>query len=178
MRKQDFFDSAAELLSKAEELKLGSLCKHAGVTTGAFYYHFESLRDFRRQLLQHWVWLNKESLARARGSSDPEVRLEEFVLMAVRLPHRMESAIRMWAQSDDDARSALNIVDRTRWGVAEEEFRPYVGRVESSNLAWRALYTLVGHQQLDCVPGARMLEGELRRLVREVTGIRRRALAM
>lgn len=99
----------------AAGLKIGTLCREMGVTSGSFYHHFEGWSGFVRELLGHWEAEQTERIvARTAGVPDPIQRIDVLKRLTVDLPHGAESAIRTWSNSDPAVDAVLRRVDAQR----------------------------------------------------------------
>lgn len=101
--REDYFEGALKILATEghHALKMSTLCKMLGVTTGSFYNYFGSWAEFAPQLLTHW---EKEQTLRIEDVSnredDPVVRIFTMKELAVEIPHEAEAAIRAWSNGD------------------------------------------------------------------------------
>ncbi|MGW5514381.1 TetR/AcrR family transcriptional regulator [Nocardia africana] len=170
--KQDYFDTAFELLSEQgySALKQAAVCKRLRVTTGSFYHYFENWQDFTSQLLEHWQTARTTQLVElAQQSNDPIEQLEALLQFALDLPHRAEAAIRVWSKVNPEVRSIQDTVDAQRLEVVLQAARAiFDDEDEALNHARWGLYLLAGYQELDSGQDPAALEWVLRRLLREL----------
>src|SRR2546423_6466907 len=102
-RKDDYYRAALELLADGgvDALTMANLCARLGVTTGSFYAHFPSMREFHATFLEQWadgrVYQLKEQVDAA---PDPLDRIDLLRHVAVAVNHEAESAIRGWARTN------------------------------------------------------------------------------
>ncbi|MFI7669604.1 TetR/AcrR family transcriptional regulator [Nocardia sp. NPDC049526] len=171
--KQDYFDTAFELLSEQgySALKQAPLCKRLRVTTGSFYHYFENWHDFTSQLLEHWRTERTTQLVElAQQSKDPIDQLDALLQFALDLPHRAEAAIRVWSKVDPEVRAVQEAVDAQRLEVVLRAARAILDdEDEALNHARWGLYLLAGYQELDSGEDPAALEWVLRRLLNELT---------
>jgi AcrR family transcriptional regulator len=94
-------------------VKLATLTGHLGVTSGSFYHHFTGFRDYLDALADDYGGENIERLDDALGSlADPADRLRQMQLLREQWDiARLDSAMRVWATSDDRARAAVARLD-------------------------------------------------------------------
>ncbi len=163
-----FFDAALELLASQGygALKLAPLCRHLGLTTGAFYHSFESWQDFTDRLLQHWVSeLTTRYADLAGAETDPRARTEVLLQAGVTLPHQAEAAIRVWAGTDPAVRELQDAVDAQRLEIVRDAMAAATGDLERADrLARTAMYLFVGYEQLQGARDPEALEWALRLL--------------
>ena len=97
----------------ASELKLASLTRDLGVTSGSFYHHFTDFRDYLEALADYYGGENVERLAEAlEPLRDPAERLR--VMFSLRDQWdiaRLDQAMRVWAAGDERARAAVARLD-------------------------------------------------------------------
>jgi AcrR family transcriptional regulator len=103
LEKTDWLDFAlAELAEKGHDaLKAQTLAAGLGVTRGSFYWHFEDLEAFKRDLIGHWTDRTTGELLTpwcARGEA--EAQLIGLMSRAFRSGASMERAVRSWATAD------------------------------------------------------------------------------
>lgn len=169
MTKSVLFDAAIATLAAegSGRLKLTTLCRRAGVTTGAFYHYFDGWQGFKLEFLDDWSARGTASFAGlSEGEPDPEVRVDLLVDFVCGLPHRAEAAIRSWAVSDDDVARSLAAVDEARLAIAEDILETAYGvGVRDQHVGTQALCFLIGYQHMaDSLDTAFLRQG-LRRLV-------------
>ena len=93
-----------------------------GVTRGSFYWHFEDLEAFKRDLIAHWTDRTTER-ARPRAvvrEGDAQAQLVGLMARAFRSGASMERAVRAWATADDHVASLVAAVDWRRIRFAEQ----------------------------------------------------------
>jgi AcrR family transcriptional regulator len=128
-RRTEFLNTGLKLLAEAGPRALTAvrLTQELGVTTGSFYWHFESVGAFRGEMLQYWTdefipALARDALARAKGKDDVLRALSRLVLE--RQANRFDDAMRAWAKTNPDAREAVARADRWRGRVLYEMLDP------------------------------------------------------
>lgn len=123
LEKTDWLDFAlSELAEKGHEaLKAQTLAAGLGVTRGSFYWHFEDLEAFKRDLIGHWTDRTTEELVRAVvREGDAQAQLLGLMARAFRSGASMERAVRAWATADDHVASLVAAVDWRRIRFAEQ----------------------------------------------------------
>jgi AcrR family transcriptional regulator len=106
-----------------EALRATRLARELGVTTGSFYWHFESADRFREDLQRYWkdevvVGLVREARQRAEH---PAKALEELSeLIRTRKAYRYDRGMRSWAKHDDGARRTVELADSWRKEILSE----------------------------------------------------------
>lgn len=143
------------------------LCTAIGRTKGSFYHHFRNMDAYLDALLERWEEELTEVLIRASASeSEPESRLDQLVR---RMDHRLDSAVRAWAQRDPRARAAMKRVDKRRTQYLEHLYRAR-GLRPARLLAELEYLAFVGAQQLGLFAAPRRVE-RLGRAHREALGL-------
>jgi AcrR family transcriptional regulator len=96
LEKTDWLDFAlAELAEKGHEtLKAQTLAAGLGVTRGSFYWHFEDLEAFKRDLIGHWTDRTTQELVRrgARGGGGGTVDRHDVAGLPLRRGHGTRGA--------------------------------------------------------------------------------------
>lgn len=99
----------------AAALKTGMLAEGLQVSRGSFYWHFESIADFRAQLLATWQERATDGVIREIDSSIVgPARLTYLMKMAFNEDRSLDRAFRSWAASDADAARVVATVDAER----------------------------------------------------------------
>ncbi len=146
-----FYDAAMEIL--ADEgygaLKLASLCKRVGVTSGSFYHAFDGWQSFTDAFLAHWFEERTLRIVELTDSvASPQEQVDLLLDVSLHLPHASESAIRVWAGVDPEVRKLQDEVDRLRLDTVTRAFAGVMGDEKAARqLASAALYMLVGYEQ-------------------------------
>ncbi|PVZ05879.1 TetR/AcrR family transcriptional regulator [Actinomycetospora cinnamomea] len=150
--REGFFAAAMALLARDGRagLRLATLCRDVGVTSGSFYHHFGGWDGFVDALLAHWEAVDTHRLAElAAREPDPEGRLDVLKHLALTFPHEAETAIRAWAHGDERVAAVQARVDEHRHRVvAEALVAADVEPERADRLADLALAVLIGRQQL------------------------------
>jgi AcrR family transcriptional regulator len=121
--KSDWLDFAlGELARKGYgALKAQTLAAGLGVTRGSFYWHFDDLDAFKRDLIAHWTDRTTEELVRAVvREGDAAAQLRGLLKRALRSGAALERAIRAWATADDHVAGLVAAVDWRRLRFAEQ----------------------------------------------------------
>jgi AcrR family transcriptional regulator len=149
--REGFFTAAMALLAREGRagLRLATLCRDVGVTSGSFYHHFGGWDGFVDALLAHWEAVDTHRLAElAAREPDPEGRLDVLKHLALTFPHEAETAIRAWAHGDERVAAVQARVDEHRRAVvAEALVAAGVDADRADRLADLALAVLIGRQQ-------------------------------
>ena len=99
----------------ASALKTGMLAEGLNVSRGSFYWHFESISDFRSQLLATWQERATDGVIREIDSSiTGPARLTYLMKLAFEEDRSLDRAFRSWAASDADAAKVVATVDARR----------------------------------------------------------------
>jgi AcrR family transcriptional regulator len=96
-------------------LKTGMLATGLNVSRGSFYWHFESIADFRAQLLSTWQERATNNVIREIDSSlVGPARLTRLMKLAFNEDRSLDRAFRAWAATDAEAAKAVATVDARR----------------------------------------------------------------
>lgn len=105
------FDAMQEL--GAQAIAAEPLARRLKTTKGSFYWHFKDVPTFQDALLSKW---QETALAHVHGLPDnadeADQKLRQFGRDVLKDPN--EAALRIWAQRDARAATALSFVDEAR----------------------------------------------------------------
>jgi len=146
-----FYGAALDILAAdgREGLKITSLCKAVGVTTGSFHHWFDGWPGFVEYLLDRW---ERDETVRLRDiAARLDVGTEQILVLrsfALGFPHDAEAAIRSWAHLDETVAEVQRRVDTARVGAIADALADLV---PDAGQRWvRAslvLAVLIGYQQ-------------------------------
>ncbi|MDG4647460.1 TetR family transcriptional regulator [Roseibacterium sp. SDUM158017] len=123
LEKADWLDFALGQLAEKGHgaLKAQTLAADLGVTRGSFYWHFEDLDAFRRDLIAHWTDRTTAELLRAAvREGDAASQLDGLMRRAFRSGAGLERAVRAWATTDAHVAECVAAVDWRRLRFAEQ----------------------------------------------------------
>lgn len=105
-------------------LKADTLAKALGVSRGSFYWHFKNLADFHQAILARWELLTVETaVSTIEATTDnTAARLQVVINMAADSNIALEQAIRAWANSNANVKTAVDRVDANRIAYLEHIF--------------------------------------------------------
>lgn len=145
-------------------LKTGMLATGLKVSRGSFYWHFESIAEFRAQLLATWQERATDDVIREIDASlVGPARLTRLMKLAFDEDRSLDRAFRAWAATDAEAAKVVATVDARRIayiakllresGVSSEKTMPraefiywaYVGQSSVMNIA----HTTITEADLD-----------------------------
>lgn len=145
-----YLDAGLHILAEQGHggLKLATVCKAVGATTGSFYHAFPSWGAYTAALIRYWrAEKSQRLIADAAAIDDPLERLTFLTGIAPRLPHDTEAAIRVWADKDTDVRAIQAEVDEERRIYIADAITVVTGdRAGAERHATAAMYLLVGYE--------------------------------
>ena len=100
-----------------QSLRAAKLARTLGVTTGSFYWHFDSVGAFQAELLGYWKEEVVERLiceAKAASEDPKQVLAEPRKRILQSGAHRYDSAMRRWARTDDCVLETVRHADEVR----------------------------------------------------------------
>jgi AcrR family transcriptional regulator len=114
---KDWLDAGLKALAASgfTALKAEPLAKTLKVSRGSFYWHFADLNAFHAAVLAHWREVAAERIIadlESAPAGESPVRLLLRRTFSGRLS--LERAVRSWATSDAQARTAVQSIDRRR----------------------------------------------------------------
>ena len=149
--RENYHEAAMRILGTqgAGGLKIMTLCRELGVTTGSFYGYFGSLDGFIDEFLQFW-WESQTAriTESATAPADPIERIRLTKALGSSFPHAAEGAIRSWAHTNPAVAAMQAKVDKRRVDALTEILRPAAGTAkEARTLGVMAMTLMVGLQQ-------------------------------
>lgn len=117
--RNDYFAAAMEILAEAGVAGLTTtrLCERLDVTRGSLYHHFESGPAFHDAFIEHWEHELVPAFLTAIETVESRARIELLQHLALHADHRVEKAIRAWANTNLTVAAALARVDAAREGT-------------------------------------------------------------
>jgi AcrR family transcriptional regulator len=120
----DWLDAALDAFERGgvESVRIEPLAKALKVTRGSFYWHFADRDALLRKVLERW-----EIKATSRVIDDVQQlggnasdRLLRLLETCARYDGKLDMALRSWANTDVEARHAINQVDQRRTKYIED----------------------------------------------------------
>jgi AcrR family transcriptional regulator len=149
--REDYFEAALVILanSGSQQLKIGSLCRAVGVTTGSFYGYFQGWKGFVAQFLEYWEQAQTITIVQTSSThEDPYQRLAVMQQLAAEIPHAAEAALRAWGHTDPTVRDAMQRVDELRYQSLRDIVELVVSNPDDADfVASLGITLLVGLQQ-------------------------------
>lgn len=121
--KQDWLDLAHKQLidEGAAGLLLERICAAAKKTRGSFYHHFVDHDAFINAVMAHWqMKQTDEIIVDVESETNVKQRKQRLSQRAIDANHKLESAIRHFAQSHSGAAEFLKKVDEKRIAYLEK----------------------------------------------------------
>ena len=117
---QDWLDAGLELLRVRGigGVQVGPLCDRVGVTKGSFYHHFKNRSEFLERLIVRWQETTAPTpdqvaeFANLKGLESSVRAVLDFIREYDL--GRYDLAMRTWAKEDEQARQAVELIDRMR----------------------------------------------------------------
>lgn len=98
-----------------DALKLASLCKTSGRTTGSFYHHFEDQAAFIRAILNHWQKTNTQDVIESVDRLlQNDKKADKLNAVAMTMNQAVEIGIRALAQQNTSVARIVSQVDEQR----------------------------------------------------------------
>jgi AcrR family transcriptional regulator len=141
LERQDWLRAGLDALAESgpKGLRATRLARNLGVTTGSFYWHFESVADFQVALLNYWehrIIGDFIRLAEACASEPSGVLPEIWKLIVNTGVHRYDAAMRSWARADTRALDVLRRADEVRHSFFVRSLRASgIGEKEANDRA-------------------------------------------
>jgi len=164
----DWLAAALKALEKdgIAGVRVQTIAKKLGVTTGSFYWHFENRRELRMALLDYWEAAMTDSVL--VDVMQPEctpaeriLRLMETVVFQNRA--RYDAAMRTWARADEEIAKRVRQVEHRRQGFVAGLFREAGFSKQES---WDRGVMLANYMMASGVILERESEPKLRRMLR------------
>lgn len=132
-------------------MKIDKLVAELGASKGSFYHHFGSAQGYKLALLEALEAVHTTRFIEAvdaTADQPPEQRLELLLdLVVAAHPHQghhaLETAMRAWAQQDDDVRAAQERIDRVRIDYVASLWSGFDVSDDEAMTAARLLYALL-----------------------------------
>jgi AcrR family transcriptional regulator len=101
--------------SGAGDLKAEPMAKALNVSRGSFYWHFEDVDCFRREVLGLWRERSTDQVIEVVEQLDAKVdKLHVLLSRAFHAERGLERAVRAWAIQSEEVATAVAVVDRRR----------------------------------------------------------------
>lgn len=154
VRRADFLRRGLDVLALdgPRSLTAARMARELKVTTGSFYWHFPTVSEFRLILTTFWcddVVIGIISDARERAENPRDVLQIIGTLVKKRRTHRYDTAMRSWAETDNDAKKAVTAADLIRRDLIIDAMREEGGGEDAARdkanllgVAWRGSQNL------------------------------------
>lgn len=147
--KQEWIRAGLRALAEqgADAVRVERLASVLGVTKGSFYWHFKDRGELLAALIETWRAQATDAIiaqVEAMGGSAGQ-KMRALFTIVVSADGRLEQAIRVWAASDGDARTALAQVDQRRLDYLASLFEQLGFTAEEGAARSRLVYhSLIG----------------------------------
>jgi AcrR family transcriptional regulator len=155
LAKSDFLNRGLDVLAAdgPRSLTAARMARELKVTTGSFYWHFNTVDEFHDEVRKFWrdeIVVGIIVDARAQAGDPTNVLGEIGKIIRQRGTHRYDAAMRGWAESDSEAEEIIRTSDLIRHNliaevlqVAGESEEEANGKSNLLGAAWR------GSQDMD-----------------------------
>lgn len=143
LAREDWLDAGLALLAEGDQkaVTIERLCARLERTKGSFYHHFEDIAAYQVALLEQWKKRHTTALiAETRTLADADARSELLRMRVASADLRIERALRSWAETDGDARTAVKGVDKQRLAYLTELAEARFGDTEKAKTVARLVY--------------------------------------
>lgn len=144
-QKEDWLITGLQILTEAGKsgLTIERMTALLGVTKGSFYHHFKNMKDFERQLIDHWANQYLSTAADYPQDPDEGLKLLDAIMEEGFGPITdPEAAIRIWAQEDKDVQKIVQQIDAVRRDFVLQIFRPFAPREDEAQLMADMFYAM------------------------------------
>jgi AcrR family transcriptional regulator len=119
LTRSDFLQKGLEVLAAdgPRSLTAARLARELQVTTGSFFWHFQTVEKFREKLKRFWcdeVVVGIINDARDQVEDPKDVLATIGTLIKQRDTHRFDTAMRRWAETDSDTAEVVRAADTLR----------------------------------------------------------------
>lgn len=161
LRKQDWLELGFHQLieSGAAGLTVDRLCRAGGRTRGSFYHHFRDHDAFVEDLMRRWQQFHTDDVISEVEVGNGGMRPQSLHDLVVRLDHRLDVAVRLFAQTHPVASTYLKRVDTRRLDYLKKLYRDALPETLADELARVEYAAFVGAQMLwpDAEPDERLI---------------------
>lgn len=131
-----------------QALTIERVCGALSKSKGSFYHHFADLESYLGALLDHWTLeLTERPIELSLSEASPQKRGARLDAVVRELDHKLDLAMRGWAQSDPRVLRAVAAVDRRRVDYLEQLYRAR-GHAKARTFAELEYAAFIGSQQL------------------------------
>lgn len=118
LNRQRWLTAGLETLASEgpEGLRIMPIAERLGVTKGSFYWHFKSLEDYQRALLEEWerCYTQDAIVCLEQEKTDDATKLRAWITGGAYADFSLDRAIRTWALSNPAVREVRMRVDHER----------------------------------------------------------------
>jgi AcrR family transcriptional regulator len=148
--REDWINAALKLLAKSglEAITIDALCKSLGITKGSFYWHFKGRQELLSAMAASWATTYSRDVHESlrQGGLDDWAQLAEVKHLSTEAGYgNIDRAMRIWADSCDETRTAVNCADQEVVAFIEEKYLNIgLAPADARTLAKLSLATRVG----------------------------------
>jgi AcrR family transcriptional regulator len=148
--REDWINAALKLLAEngLDAITIDALCKSLGLTKGSFYWHFKGRQELLSTMAASWATTYTRDVHKSLRQSelDDWAQLAEVKRLSTEAGYgNIDRAMRIWAESCDETRTAVNSADREVVKFIEEKYLNIgLTPADARTLAKLSLATSVG----------------------------------
>ena len=148
--REDWINAALKLLAESglQAITIDALCKSLGLTKGSFYWHFKGRQQLLSSMASSWATTYSRDIHESLRQSelDDWAQLAEVKRLSTEAGYgNIDRAMRIWANSCDETRTAINCADREVVAFIEEKYLNIgLAAADAGSLAKLSLATSVG----------------------------------
>lgn len=144
--KEDWLETGIKTLGEMgfSGLTIERMAADMGLTKGSFYHHFESMKDFKEQLITHWASQYLSTTADLPDAPRERLELLDQIMRETFSPiTEPEVAVRIWAQHDERVGDYVQSVDASRREFVLNVFKSVTGDEQKAQLMADMLFTML-----------------------------------
>lgn len=155
--KEDWLTLAVRMLvtDGIESVKIQVMAKKLLVSRSSFYWHFNSMAEFKDQMLAYWIEKNTSPVIERAMSPSPTItaavcKVFECWVDDELFDPSLDMAVRLWGRRDEKVRSVVKEADDMRLGALTRMYlRHGYPDLEAQTRARTLYFTQIGYYTLE-----------------------------